>query len=132
VLLRTRGRETEEKLRRNQAFIQNLARVKEVILGETVEKPAYSAFNIVGDVEVMVPMERSRMEEEGKRLRKEIAKVDKEIEFVSKKLSNERFLSGAPREVVEEEKEKAAQYRLRREKLEESLQRIEGSLRGQT
>jgi valyl-tRNA synthetase len=132
ALLRTRGRETEERLRRNQAFIQNLARVKEVILGENVEKPAYSAFDIVGEVEVMIPMERSRMEEEGKRLQKEIVKINKDIDFVNKKLSNERFLGGAPREVVEEEKEKAAQYRLRRQMLEESLHRIQGALEGKT
>jgi valyl-tRNA synthetase len=130
ALLRTRRRETEERLRRNQAFIQNLARVKGVILGENVEKPAYSAFDIVGEVEVIIPMERFRMEEEGKRLQKEIVKINKDIDFVSKKLSNERFLSGAPREVVEEEKEKAAQYQMRRQKLEESLHRIQGALEG--
>jgi valyl-tRNA synthetase len=70
------------------------------------------------------------MEEEGKRLQKEIVKINKDIDFVSKKLSNERFLSGAPREVVEEEKEKAAQYQMRRQKLEESLHRIQGALEG--
>jgi len=128
TLLRTRSRETQERLKRNQSFIQNLAKVKEVIIGEKIEKPLYSAFNVIRDVEILVPMDRSRMEEEGKRLRKEIQKIEKDITFVEKKLSNEQFLSRAPKDVVEEEKEKAAHYRERRVKLEESLKKIKEAL----
>ncbi len=73
------------------------------------------------------------MEEEGKRLQKEIAKIEKDIVFVEKKLSNEQFLARAPADVVEEEKEKGRrEYRARREKLEESLrERSKESLAGQ-
>jgi valyl-tRNA synthetase len=73
-------------------------------------------------------MDRSRMEEEGKRLQKEIQKIEKDILFVEKKLSNEQFLSRAPKDVVEEEKGKATQYRERRSKLEESLKKIKDAL----
>jgi len=69
------------------------------------------------------------MEEETKRLQKEIQKVDKEVAFVSKKLSNEQFLSKAPPEIVEEEKEKASQFKTRRDKLEENLKKIQEALR---
>jgi len=69
-------------------------------------------------------MERSRMEEEAKRLQKEILKIEKESAFVMKKLSNEQFLSKAPPEVVQEVKEKALEFRAQREKLEESLNKI--------
>jgi valyl-tRNA synthetase len=64
------------------------------------------------------------MEEEVRRLQKEISKIDKDIAFVNKKLSNEQFLSKAPREVVQEEKEKAFQFQTVRNKLEESLEKI--------
>jgi valyl-tRNA synthetase len=68
------------------------------------------------------------MEEEARRLQKEITKVEKEIAFVNKKLSNEQFLSKAPREVVDEIKEKAMQYQAVRLKLEESLKKIKEAL----
>ena len=128
VLLRTKSQKVEKRLRENQSFIQFLALVKEFQLGQNLEKPLYSAFVAVRDVEVFVPMNRSRMEEEAKRLQKEIGKIEKESVFVMKKLSNEQFLAKAPPEVVQEVKEKAAEFRSQREKLEESLHKIKEML----
>src|SRR5208337_4933573 len=68
VLLRTKSEEVEKRLRENQSFIQSLALVKGFEFGRNVEKPLYSAFVAVRDVEIFVPMERSRMEEEARRL----------------------------------------------------------------
>ncbi len=130
VLLHPKRREIGERLMRDQLFIQNLAKVKSLKVFQEIEKPAYSAFGVVRDVEIFVPMDRSRMEEEAKRLQKEILKVEKEIAFVNRKLSNEQFLSKAPTEVVQEEKEKALQYQAVRGKLEESLKKIEEALSG--
>jgi valyl-tRNA synthetase len=124
VLFRTRTDERERKLRENQSFIQLLALVKEFKFGRDLEKPLYSAFVVVRDVEIFVPMERSRMEEEAKRLQKEILKAEKESAFVMKKLSNEQFLSKAPPEVVQEVRDKALEFRTQREKLEENLHKI--------
>ena len=128
VLFRTRTEEVERKLREHQSFIQFLALTKEVEFGRDIQKPLYSAFVVVRGVEIFVPMERSRMEEEARRLQKEILKVEKESAFVMKKLSNEQFLSKAPPEVVQEVKEKAQEFRTQREKLEESLAKIKEML----
>src|SRR4030042_3892550 len=106
ALFRTKDLEIEKRLQRNRSFIQNLAKVSEMRMGEKIEKTGYSAFAVVRDVEIFVPMDRSRMEEEARRLQKEMAKIEKEIAFVNKKLSNEQFLSNAPREVVDEIREK--------------------------
>jgi valyl-tRNA synthetase len=83
---------------------------------------------VVRDVEIFVPMERSRMEEEAKRLQKEMLKAEKESAFVMKKLSNEQFLSKAPPEIIQEVKEKAREFRTQREKLQESLNKIKEML----
>ncbi len=128
VLFRTKTEKVERKLRENQSFIKFLALVKEFEFGRDVQKPLYSAFVVVRGVEIFVPMERSRMEEEARRLQKEILKVDKESAFVVKKLSNEQFLSKAPPEVVQEVKEKGQEFRTQREKLEESLAKIKEML----
>jgi valyl-tRNA synthetase len=124
VLLRTKREEVEKRLRENQSFIQSLALVEAFQFGRNLEKPLYSAFVAVRDVEIFVPMERSRMEEEARRLQKEIVKIEKESAFVMKKLSNEQFLSKAPLEIVQEVKGKALEFRGQREKLEESLNKI--------
>ena len=124
AILRPKEEEVERRLKRNQMFIQNLAKVKSLTIFGEKEKPAYSAFAQVQDVEILVPMDRSRMEEEVRRLQKEISKIEKDIAFVNRKLSNEQFLSKAPKEVVQEEKEKGFQYQTVRDKLEESLKKI--------
>jgi valyl-tRNA synthetase len=124
VLLRTKDPETIERLQRNGPLIQNLAKVGEMKIGEKIEKTGYNAFAVVHDVEIFVPMDRARMEEEARRLEKEILKIEKEIAFVNKKLSNEQFLSKAPREVVDEIREKFEQYQGVQHKLEESLKKI--------
>ncbi len=128
VLFRTQTEEIEWMLRENQSFIQLLALVKEFKFGRGLQKPLYSAFVVARDVEIFVPMERSRMEEEAKRLQKEILKIEKESAFVMKKLSNEQFLSKAPLEVVQEVKDKALEFRTQREKLEEGLHKIKEML----
>jgi valyl-tRNA synthetase len=124
VILRVKDEEDEKRIQRNQLFVQNLAKVKKLVIGKKIEKPSSSAFAQVQDVEIFVPMGRSRMEEEARRLQKEILKIEKEIVFVNKKLSNEQFLSKAPTEVVTQEREKASEYLILREKLEESLRKV--------
>jgi len=128
VLFRTKTDQVERKLREHQSFIQFLALVKEFKFGREIEKPMSSAFVVVRDIEIFVPMERSRMEEEVKRLQKEILKTEKESAFVTKKLSNEQFLAKAPPEVVQEVKQKALEFGAQRERLEESLNKIKGML----
>jgi valyl-tRNA synthetase len=130
VILRPKEEEVEWRLKRNQLFIQNLAKVNNLMLSGRLERPRYSAFAQVQDVEIFVPMDRSRMEEEERRLQKEIFKIEKDMAFVNRKLSNEQFLSKAPKEVVQEEKEKAFQYQTVRGKLEESLKKIKEALSG--
>ncbi len=128
ALFRTGSEEVEKRLRENQSFIQLLALVKKFSFGRDLEKPLYSAFAVVRDVEIFVPMDRSKMEEEAKRLQKEIGRIEKESAFVMKKLSNEQFLSKAPPLIVQEVREKALEFHRQREKLEESLNKIKEML----
>lgn len=128
VLIRAKSDEGVKKLRQQEPFIRFLASVKEWNIGQQVEKPVYSAYAVVRDVEIFVPMDRARMEEEARRLQKEILKIEKESVFVTKKLANEQFLLKAPPEVVQEVKEKATEFRSQREKLEESLDRIKAMI----
>jgi valyl-tRNA synthetase len=129
VLLRTADETTVKKLERNRVFLESLAKAGNIQIGREVAKPALCAFAVVRQVELFVPMERARMEEEAKRLQKELAKAEKEIAFVNKKLSNEQFVAKAPAEVVEEEKGKAERHRAVRDKLQESLKKIEEALK---
>ena len=50
---------------------------------------------------------------------KEIGKIAKELDFVTKKLANESFVSKAPAEVVAKEQAKAAEFADKKATLEQ-------------
>lgn len=129
VLIHAKNASAEKRLQEHQPFIQFLAQVKQLAIGTDIEKPPYSAYAIVQDGEIFVPMDRARMEEEAKRLQKEVLKIEKESVFVMKKLSNEQFLSKAPPEVVQDVKGKAGEFESQRRRLEESLVKIKEMLK---
>ncbi len=129
VYVRGKKEEVLSRLKAQAPLIRFLAQAHSLDIGQEVEKPLYSAYAVVREVELFVPMGRARMEEEAKRLQKEILKVEKESVFIMRKLSNEQFLSKAPPEVVEEVKAKALTFHSQRQKLEESLSRIKEMLK---
>jgi valyl-tRNA synthetase len=124
AFLKTKEERNGKRILRNQDYIRNLAKVQELRIGGNIENPKSCAFAVVRGVEIFVPMDRSRMEEEVKRLQKEKLKIGKEILLTEKKLSNEQFITHAPPEVIEEVKGKALEYRKRCDTLEENLKKL--------
>jgi valyl-tRNA synthetase len=55
---------------------------------------------------------------------KETAKISKDIEVFSKKLSNRNFVDKAPKEVVEKDTAKLEDFKVKLEKLEQSLKML--------
>jgi valyl-tRNA synthetase len=87
-----------------------------------MEKPKASASAVVKDVEIYVPLEGLiDLAVEKERLEKEIKRLEGALTGVKKKLSNERFVQNAPAEVVEREKQKAADWENSLEKLKAIL-----------
>jgi valyl-tRNA synthetase len=64
---------------------------------------------------------------ERSRLTKEMQKADADIARVDAKLGNPNFMSRAPEEVVEEEKEKREEALARKSKIAEALERLKGA-----
>jgi valyl-tRNA synthetase len=60
-------------------------------------------------------------EEEKRRLKKEIGKIEKEIAFSEKKLSSNEFMEKAPQEIIDGVKEKVEAMRLQQEKMSRNL-----------
>lgn len=78
---------------------------------------------ITADARILIPMdELIDREKELARLEKEKAACQKDIDFLSGKLSNAGFVAKAPEKVIAMEREKLA-------KAEEKLARIEESIR---
>jgi valyl-tRNA synthetase len=126
AILDCKSQESLTLLKRNEAYVMSLARLSDLAIGQAVERPAEASLQVAGDVEIVVPLRGLvNVEEEEKRLNKEIAKIEKDIDFLSKKLENPSFIERAPADVVVKEREKIAEFANKKQLLEESLVKIQ-------
>ena len=122
ILLDMPNPEEGEIIRRNIAHIQSLARVDSVQVAAKVAKPEASATAVFGENQVHVLLKGLLdFQEEQRRLRKEIKKIEKDMEAAENKLSNKQFMDKAPEDVIEKVKEKVAAMQLQLEKLNHNL-----------
>ena len=124
VLCRSGQERDRERLEANHSFLASLAKAESIEWLDNQEAPL-SATQLVGDMEVLVPMANLiDKDEEIARLSKEVEKLDKEITRLDGKLSNDGFIQKAPEEVVEKERHKLEDARNHRERLDDQLEKI--------
>jgi valyl-tRNA synthetase len=115
----------EEVMAAGEGYIKSLARVDDLAYGVSVERPAKAATQVAGDVEILLPLAGLiDLDEEQKRLEKEIAKVKKDVAMFGKKLSNEAFLAKAPAAVLEKDRRKLADAEEKLTILQQSLDKL--------
>ena len=106
VLLKGTSAEDQRRMDDNRTFLMSLAKLEKLEWFEG-DKAPMSATQLVGEMEVLVPMAGLiDKDAELKRLDKELERLNKEISRVEGKLNNEKFTAKAPAEVVEKEREK--------------------------
>jgi valyl-tRNA synthetase len=88
-------------------IIRNLARLDEIVLTASEEKPKHAAAAVIENAEIYVLLEGVLdVEQELQRLEKELGKIQSDLGNVSKKLMNEDFVRKAPEEVILKTREK--------------------------
>ncbi|SHF82926.1 valyl-tRNA synthetase [Modicisalibacter ilicicola DSM 19980] len=125
-VLLTKGDDSDRRrLSHNRLFLAKLAKLSSIDWLDDPAQAPLSATQLVGDMEVLVPMaDLIDKESELARLAKELDKQDKFIAGVEKKLSNESFIAKAPAEVVEKERAKLTEARASRSVLAEQQAKI--------
>ena len=105
-------------------MLRRLARLASVDLAEDV--PSSGTVQVVVDeaTAALAVGDVIDVSQEVDRLEKEISKVEGEIGKIEKKLANGNFIAKAPAEVVEEQRERAAEYQQSHDKLSEALKRL--------
>ncbi len=119
--------EAAEAFKEGKVYFEKLASASEVIILKAKEEAPENIVSVVSKgAEIYMPLlELVDVEKELERLNKEKAKLQGEIERVEKKLANERFVSKAPAEVVEEEKAKGEKYREMYNSVLESIEKLQ-------
>lgn len=105
--------------------IARLAKASGLSWLEDGAEPPPAAAELVGELKVLVPLQGLvDINAERERLRKEVAKVSKELERVDAKLGNPNFTAKAPPQVVANVRDKGDALRGRRDALTEQLRRL--------
>jgi valyl-tRNA synthetase len=88
--------------------LKDLVRATDVKLhNKSTKRPKKSIVAATAQTDIFVPLEGViDLNEQIKRLEKELGKAEKELMGLDKKLSNERFMESAPKEIIEESREK--------------------------
>ena len=103
-----------------------MASVTDLTVEPAAEKPKASASVVVGRCEVFVPLAGMiDLEQERERLRKEIEEKEGFLKSVEQKLNNEQFVTKAPNEVVERERQKKKDATAELERLQDNLADLE-------
>lgn len=104
----------------NQSIIQKLANISTIHFGGKTDKPSFSF--LVKQFECAIPLsENLDLGEEKKKTEEELQYLKGFLASVEKKLSNEKFVSGAPKQVVDVELKKQKDTKEKIALLEEKL-----------
>jgi valyl-tRNA synthetase len=126
ALLDCKSDTAQNILEQGAAAIRVLGKVGQLTIGQGLDRSQQSATQVAGDVEISLPLAGLvDVAEEEKRLQKEIAKGQKDIDLFSKKLSNERFVANAPEHVLEKDRGKLKDAEEKMAVLKESLTKIQ-------
>ena len=116
--------EAENYLKRNEVYLKKLANVENVVYVRSKAEVEGKFVSIVAaDAEIYIPLgDLVDFDQETARLQKELKNIENEIRRSEGMLSNPGFVAKAPEALVESEKKKLAENRLKREKLLKSIQ----------
>jgi valyl-tRNA synthetase len=105
-------------------FMQRLASASEVELGDSYDIDGTVTI-VTEDAKIYIPMgDLVDFEAEKARLNKELQSVQKDLDFVNNKLSNENFVAKAPANVVAAQREAAAKYIEKIAMLKDSISKL--------
>jgi len=112
VLIQNVTADEQEQLARIAPLFKALAKVESLEFLAVGDEPPLSSSSMIGQVSLFVPMKGLiDPKAEQARLQKEIDKLQKAVDILAGKLSNEGFVAKAPPAVVEVERAKLAEQR---------------------
>ncbi len=105
-------------LEESKPWLMALGRLESADIDAKAETPEASASSLVDRCEVIVLLEGAfDFQAEVARLDKELAKLDKEYTMLTQKLANESFVSRAPAELVQQQRDRVAELSANKETL---------------
>jgi len=118
-------------LEKQSSLVALLAGLFQLSVQPLGEKPKCAGVDFCMGMEVFVPLEGIvNFQEERLRIQKEMSKIEEDLIGLFRKLENPQFVERAPQEVVEKDKARIEELRVKLKKMGEHLQRLFGEEEG--
>ncbi|MEL7074798.1 MAG: valine--tRNA ligase [Cyanobacteria bacterium J06648_1] len=126
VILQTESDRESDILRSTQSYIQDIAKVGELIITSTLdEDPGQVTAGVTGTVQVLIPLTGLvDVAALAAKLQKKLYKVEKDIKSLTGRLNNPGFVNKAPAEVIQGANNDLAEAKKQAEILRERLDRL--------
>ena len=124
VVLLPENEKIRKQIENNKGFVMSLATLTGMEITEG-DKPAKAVAQVIPGVEIFLPVEGLiDVSKETERIKKEIGKISKDLERTQKKLSNPDFLSRAPEEIIQKERDIFEELSFQIKKMEDVLGKL--------
>ena len=125
LLVKTSDSELEAFFNANVNYIKRFTNPEHLEIASDIEVPELAMSSIITGAEIYLPLaDLLNVEEELARLYKELAKWQKELDIVARKLGNEKFVANAKPEVVQKERDKQADYQAKYDATQERIEEM--------
>lgn len=107
-----------ERLKRGEDYLSRFCNPERLEISEQLTTPDKAMSAVITGAELFLPLAGLiDLDQELKRLEKELATLHNEVDRIEKKLNNAGFMAKAPEKVVAEERAKMADYMEKRDKV---------------
>lgn len=126
VLLQRAGNLDVVRAQRHEPLLQRVGRVETITVLSDADTPPDAATALIGDMQLLVPMaglidvaaERQRLEKLRERTAQDLARSEQ-------KLANPNFVSNAPGNVVEQERDRVTDFKGQLAQVDQQLEKLD-------
>ncbi|QAA22933.1 valine--tRNA ligase [Sporolactobacillus terrae] len=126
LLIKTKSEQETTIFEANKDYIERFCNPETLAIGADIQAPEKAVSAVISGADIYLPLSGLiNVDDEISRLKKELEKMNAEVERTKKKLSNPRFVDKAPGQVVNKEREKQADYIEKRDKLDARIAELQ-------
>ncbi len=126
LLVKGASADTQRRMQDYDEILRRMARLESIELADTAPKGALQT--VVDEATLILPIaDIIDLDKERERLQREIKKLEDDINKISQKLENKKFLENAPEEVVDEQRHRKEEAENVLNKLSTALSQLEAA-----
>lgn len=125
ILVKTSDSNLEDFFKANVNYIKRFTNPETLEISSAIATPELAMSAVITGAEIFLPLaDLLNVKEELARLNKELAKWQKELDIVARKLGNEKFVANAKPEVVDKERDKQTDYQAKYDTTKERIEEM--------